>query len=109
MNWTSVIFFCQTLVPTFDINLLLLFSCLVVSNSLQPHGLQHTRSPCPSPSLGACSNPCPKFFAENFPSLLPDHVIHVAAILSLKDGEESRPAQRVPAFPGTDIVLDLGG
>ena len=38
---------------------LLLFSCSVVSNSLRPHGLQHARPPCPSPSLGACSNSCP--------------------------------------------------
>ena len=29
-------------------NLLLLFSSPVVSNSLQPHGLQHIRPPCPS-------------------------------------------------------------
>ena len=28
-------------------NLLLLFSSPVVSNSLQPHGLQHARTPCP--------------------------------------------------------------
>ena len=28
-------------------------------NSLQPHGLQHARPPCPSPSPGACSNSCP--------------------------------------------------
>ena len=27
--------------------------------SLQPHGLQHTRLPCPSPSSGADSNLCP--------------------------------------------------
>ena len=27
--------------------------------TLQPHGLQHTRFPCPSPSPGACSNSCP--------------------------------------------------
>ena len=27
--------------------------------SLQPHGLQHTRLPCPSLSPGACSNSCP--------------------------------------------------
>ena len=26
------------------------FSCSVISNSLQPHGLQHTRLPCPSPT-----------------------------------------------------------
>ena len=31
----------------------------MVSDSLQPHGLQHTRLPCPSPILGACSNACP--------------------------------------------------
>ena len=30
-----------------------------MSDSLWPHGLQHTRLPCPSPSLRACSNSCP--------------------------------------------------
>ena len=39
--------------------LLFLFSHSVVSDSLQPHGLQHARLPCPSPSPGACSNLCP--------------------------------------------------
>ena len=34
------------------------FSCLVVSNSLRPCGLQHTRLPCPSPTPGTYSNPC---------------------------------------------------
>ena len=29
-----------------------------MSNSLRPHGLQHTRPPCPSPTPGACSNSC---------------------------------------------------
>ena len=37
----------------------LLFSCSVVSNSLWPHGLQHTRLPCPSSSPRVCSNSCP--------------------------------------------------
>ena len=27
-----------------------LFSCSVMSDSLRPHGLQHARLPCPSPS-----------------------------------------------------------
>ena len=35
------------------------FSCLVMSDSLQPHGLQHARLPCPSPTPGACSNSSP--------------------------------------------------
>ena len=37
----------------------LFFSCSVMSDSLQPHGLQHTRLPCPSLSPGTCSNSCP--------------------------------------------------
>ena len=35
------------------------FSRSVVSDSLQPHGLQHSRLPCPSPTPGAYSNSCP--------------------------------------------------
>ena len=35
------------------------FSHSVVSDSLQPHGLQHTRPPYLSPTPGACSNSCP--------------------------------------------------
>ena len=35
------------------------FSCSVVSNSLQPHGLKHARLPCLSPAPGACPNSCP--------------------------------------------------
>ena len=31
----------------------------VVSNSLRPHESQHTRPPCPSPTPGVYSNPCP--------------------------------------------------
>ena len=37
----------------------MLFSCSVASNSLWPHGLQHARLCCPTPSPGACSNSCP--------------------------------------------------
>ena len=35
------------------------FSCSVESDSLQPHGLQHARPPCLSPTPQACSNLCP--------------------------------------------------
>ena len=35
------------------------FSYSVVSNSLWPHGLQHARLPCPSPTPRPCSNSCP--------------------------------------------------
>ena len=39
--------------------LLLLLSRSVVSDSLWPHGLQHSRPPCPSPALRVCSDSCP--------------------------------------------------
>ena len=35
------------------------FRYSVVSDFLRPHGLQHARSPCPSPSPRACSNSRP--------------------------------------------------
>ena len=41
------------------------FSSSVVSDSLQPHGLQHARPPCPSPTPGAYSNSCPLSLPSN--------------------------------------------
>ena len=35
------------------------FSRSIMSNSLQPYGLQHTRLPCPSPTSRVCLNSCP--------------------------------------------------
>ena len=35
------------------------FSCSVMSDSLIPHELWHTRSNCPSPTPGVYTNPCP--------------------------------------------------
>ena len=35
------------------------FSLSVISDSLQPHGLQHARPPCPLPTPGVYWNSCP--------------------------------------------------
>ena len=40
-------------------SILSLFSRSVVSDSLLPHRLQHTRLPCPSPTPGVYSDSCP--------------------------------------------------
>ena len=40
-------------------HLLIQVSHSVVADSLQPHGLQHTRPPCPTPAPGVYSNSCP--------------------------------------------------
>ena len=54
------------------------FSCSVVSNSLQPHGLQLTRPLCPSPTPRACSNSCP------IESVMPaNHLILCCSLLLL--------------------------
>ena len=34
------------------------FSCSVMSDSLQPHEVQYTKPPCPSPTPGVHPNPC---------------------------------------------------
>ena len=47
-------FFCTTKWISYS-----LFTCSVVSDSLQPHGLQHSRRPRPSPPPRDCSNSCP--------------------------------------------------
>ena len=44
---------------SFMIKVSVQFSCSVMSDSLWPHGLQHARLPCPSPTPRACSNSCP--------------------------------------------------
>ena len=53
MSWYSALKKCST-----SLVILLLFSRLVMSDSLQPHGLQHARLPCPAPTPGACSKLC---------------------------------------------------
>ena len=42
----------------FQLHKVVQFSSSVVSDSLWPHGLQHTRPPCPSPTPGVYSNSC---------------------------------------------------
>ena len=58
------------------------FSRSVMSDSLQPHGRQHARLPCPSPSPGVCSNSCPVMPSNCLilccrllllPSIIPSH------------------------------------
>ena len=65
--WKSALFGCTFLfLPCFLLLFLLQlffswvqFSRSVMSDSLQPHGPQHTRPPCPSPTPGVYSNSCP--------------------------------------------------
>ena len=54
-----------------------------MSDSLQPHGLQHTRPPCPSPTPGVHSNPCPSsHLTFCCPLLLPPSVFPSIRVFS---------------------------
>ena len=65
LSWIhSLLFFFHKLLLLFDRHFhsfisSVQFSCTVKYDSLRPHGLQHARLPCPSPTPGACSNSCP--------------------------------------------------
>ena len=59
------------------------FSHSVMSNALQPHGLQHTRHPCPSATPGVYPNSCPSnhpIFCH--PLLLPPSIFPSIKIFS---------------------------
>ena len=55
MSWCSFLFFWACVA---FINHSVQFSCSVMFDSLRPHESQHTRPPCPTPTLGAHSNSC---------------------------------------------------
>ena len=77
---------------------LLLFSRSVVSNSLRPHGLQHTRLPCPSPSLGVCSNSCPLSWWC--------HPIISSSVIPFSSCLQSFPASG--SFPMSQLFIHIG-
>ena len=77
---------------------LLLFSCSLVSDPLQIHGLQHSRLPCPSPSPGACSNSCPLSWWWH-PTIL-------SSVLSFSSCLQSFPASG--SFPVSQLFTSGG-
>ena len=51
--------YCLSLLIGTSTNKVSQFSRSIISDSLRPHGLQHARPPCPSPTPGIYSNSCP--------------------------------------------------
>ena len=90
---------------------LLLFCGPVMSDSLQPHGLQHTRPPCPSPSPGICPRSCSlnwrcspaisssdalfSFCSQSFPASGTLSVSHLFA----SDGQNIRTQHSASVYP----------
>ena len=64
--------FCLSLLFNGPVHWHELFSCSVVSDSLEPHGLQEVRLPCPSPS--------PRVWSDSCPVLPSNHLIRIAVV-----------------------------
>ena len=70
----------------------------VMSVSVQPHGLLHTRLPCLSQSPGACSNSCPLMDTE---SLMPSNHLILCHLIPLLPSVF--PSSRV--FPNESVLI----
>ena len=58
--WSYFLLFACLFWCFYSVQVLLQFSSIAQScPTLRPHGLQHARLPCPSPTLKACTNSCP--------------------------------------------------
>ena len=87
--------------PSYYCYLLLLFSCSVVSDSLQPHGLQDAELPCSSPSPGVCSNSCP--LSQWCHPTISSSVAPFSSCLQSFPASESFPMTRLCASSGQSI------
>ena len=81
--------------------MLLLFSYSVMSDSLLPNGLQHTRLPCLSPSPGACSNSCP--LSQWCYPTISSSVVHFSSCLQSFPASGSFPMSQLFTSDGHSI------
>ena len=79
----------------------LLFSRSVVSNSSPPHGLQHGRLPCPSPTSRVYSNSCPSSWWCH-PTIL-FSVVTFSSCLQSFPSSESFPVRQFSTSGGQSI------
>ena len=77
------------------------FSHSVMSDSLQSHGLQHTRPPCPSPTPRACSNSCP--LSRWCPPTILSSVVPFSSCLQSFPASGSFPVSQFFALGGQSI------
>ena len=73
-----------------------------MSDSLQPHELQHARPPCPSPTPGACSNSCP-FSWWCHPTILSPSAVPFSSCLQPLPASGSFPMSQLFASSGQSI------
>ena len=79
------------------------FSRSVVSDSLWPHGPQHARPPCPSPTPGACLNSC--MLSRWCHPTLSSSVVPFSSHLQSFPASRSFPVSQLFASGGQSIYL----
>ena len=77
------------------------FSYSVVSNSLRPHELQHTRPPCASPTPGVHSNSCPS--SQRCHPDISSSVVPFSSYPQSLPASESFPVSQLFAWSGQSI------
>ena len=77
------------------------FSHSVMSDSLQSHGLQHTRPPCPSPTPESCSNSCPS--SRWYHPTISSSVVHFSSRLQSFPASGSFPMSQFFTSGGQSI------
>ena len=82
------------------------FSCSVMSNSLWPHGLQHARPLCPSPTPGACSDSCPS--SQWCHPTISSSVVPFSSCFQSFPASGSFPMNQVNWFQWINLFLALG-
>ena len=81
------------------------FSHSVMSNSLWPHGLRHTRHPCPSPTPRACSNSCPS--SQWYHPTISSSVIPFSSCLQFCPASRSFPVSQFFISGGQSIGVSV--
>ena len=100
-NLVGLMVFSERFTPISSSTWLSLFSCSVVLDSLQLHGLQHTRLPCPSLSPRACSNSCPS--SQWCHPIISYSVAPFSSCLQSFPASRSFPVSRLFASDGQNI------
>ena len=80
------------------------FSHSVVSYSLRPHGLQHARPPCPSPTPGVYSSSCPLSWIYGFISLWIYTPVRASLVAQMVRRLPTMRETRVWSLGGKDLL-----
>ena len=77
------------------------FSCSLMSDSLRPHELRHTRPPCPSPTPRVHWNSCPS--SQWCHPAVSSSVVHFSSCPQSLPASESFPMSQLFAWGGQSI------